>query len=108
MLVDSESSKHFVDPKLTRGIENIMLDYTEILPPMEIKAAGHNILLSTAQDILLVLVRDTQDLCRTVKLAIIRVPGLGRNLFSTAFWQLKKLSKLFSLRQGPLMTLAHF
>ena len=59
MLVDSGSSKHFVDPKLIRGVKSRMLDYTKIDLPMEIQAAGHNILFGTAQGILLVLVRDT-------------------------------------------------
>ncbi|CAM9519788.1 unnamed protein product, partial [Ascophyllum nodosum] len=40
--------------------------------------------LGIAQGTLLVVVRDTQDICRTVKLPIVLVPGLGRNLFSTA------------------------
>ena len=61
-----------------------MLDYTEINPPMKIKAAGHTTLFGTAQGILLVLVRDTQDVCRTVKLPIVLFPGRGRNIFSTA------------------------
>ena len=51
---------------------------------MEIKAAGHNTLFGIAQGTLLVAACDTQDICRTVKLAIVLVPGLGRNLFSTA------------------------
>ncbi|CAN0450114.1 unnamed protein product, partial [Ascophyllum nodosum] len=85
MLVDSWSSKHFVDPKLVHRVETRMQDYTKISPPMEIKAAGHNTLLGIAQGtLLLVVVRDTQDICRTVTLPIVLVPGLGRNLFSTA------------------------
>ncbi|CAN0279405.1 unnamed protein product, partial [Ascophyllum nodosum] len=86
MLVDSGFSKHFVDPKLVHRAETRMQDYTKISPPMEIKAAGHNTLLGIAQGTLLVvlIVRDTQDICRAVKLPIVLVPGLGRNLFSTA------------------------
>ena len=84
MLADSGSSKHFVDRKLVHRVETRMQDYTKISPPMEIKAAGHNTLLGIAQGTLLVVVRDTQGICRTVKLPIVLVPGLGRNLFSTA------------------------
>ncbi|CAN0360431.1 unnamed protein product, partial [Ascophyllum nodosum] len=84
MLVDSGSSKHFVDPELVHKVESRMQNYTNISPPMEIKAAGHNTLLGIAQGTLLVVVRDTQGICRTVKLPIVLVPGLGRNLFSTA------------------------
>ena len=94
--VDSESSKHFVDPKLIRGIETRMLAYTEINPPMEIKAADHNTLFGTARGILLVLVRDTLDVCRTVKLPTIRVPGLGRNIFFTALTAQKGVNTSFT------------
>ena len=59
MLVDSGSSKRFVDPKLIHRVESRMQNYIEINPPMEIKAAGHNTLFGTAQGILLVVVRDT-------------------------------------------------
>ena len=51
---------------------------------MEIKASGHNTLFGTAQGILLVVVRGTQDVCRTVKLPTLLVTGLGQNLFSAA------------------------
>ena len=84
MLIDSGSFKHFVDPKLFHRVDSRMQDYGEINPPMEIKATGHNTLFGTALGTLLVVVRDTQDVCRTVKLPIVLVPGLGRNLFSTA------------------------
>ena len=97
ILVGSGSFKHFEDPKLIRGVETRMLAYTKINLLMEIKAVGYNTLFGTAQDILLVLVRDTQDVCRTVKLPIVLVPGLGRNIF-LQLWEFKKVSKLFSLR----------
>ena len=77
MLVDSGSSKHFVDPKLVHRVESRMQDYTQISPPMETKAAGHNTLLGIAQGTLLVVVRDTQDISRAVKLSIVLVSGLG-------------------------------
>ena len=59
MLVDSGSSKHFVDPKLIRRVESRMQNYTDINPPMEIKATSDKSLFGTAQGILLVVVRDT-------------------------------------------------
>ena len=84
MLVDSGSFKHFVDPRLIHRVESRTQDYIEINPPMKVKAAGHNSLFGTAQGILLVVVRDTQDVCRAVKLPLVLVPGLVRSLFSTA------------------------
>ena len=96
MLVDSGSSKHFVDPKLVHRVESIMQGYTQISPPMETKAAGHNTLFGIAQGSLLVVVRYTQDVCRTVKLPIVLVPGLGRNLFSTAMAVKKGVKTVFT------------
>ena len=58
-----------------------MLDYSEINLSMEIKAAGNNILYGTAQGILLLLVRHTHDVCGKVKLPIVLVLGMKRNLF---------------------------
>ena len=98
MLEDSRTCKHFIDPKLFRGVESIIIGYTEINSPIEIKAAGHNILFGTAQAILLGLVKYAQDVCRTVKLPIVLVPKLG--IFFPQLSQLKKVSKRFSLRQG--------
>ena len=108
MLVDSGSSKHFVDPKLVhRVLESRMQDYIEICSPMEIKAAGHNTLFGTAQGTLLVVVRDTQDVCRTVKMPIVLVPGLGRNLFSTAMAAQKGV-KTITTKAGSIVDLGLF
>ena len=96
MLVDSGSSKHFVDPKFIRGVENRMLQYIEINPPMKIKAAGHNTLSGTVQGILLIIVRYSQDVSRTVKLPIVFVPGLKRNIFSIAFAAQKGVKTVFT------------
>ena len=46
--------------------------------------AGDNVLFGTAQGILLVVVRGTDDVLRTVKLPITLVAGLKRNLFSSS------------------------
>ena len=107
MLIDSGSSKHFVDPKLVHRVESRMQDYAEIDSPMEIKAAGHNTLFDTAQGTLLVVVRDTQDICRTVKLPIVLVPGLGRNLFSTAMAAQKGVKTIFT-KAGSIVDLGLF
>ena len=107
MLVDSGSSKHVVDPKLVHRVESRMQNYTEIYTPMEIKAAGHNTLFRTAQGILLVVVRDTQYVCRTVKLPIVLVPGLGRNLFSTALAAQKGFNTIFT-KTGSIVDLGLF
>ena len=56
-----------------------MLEYIKLEPPMEIRVARDNVLHSTTQGILLVVVRGTDDVLRKVKLLIVLVPGLKRN-----------------------------
>ena len=108
MLVDSGSSKYFVDPKLVHGVESTMQVYTPIDPPMEIKAVGHyNTLFGIAQGTLLVVVRDTQDICRTVKLPIVLVPGLRRIFFSTAMAAQKGVKTILT-KAGSIVDLGLF
>ena len=57
--IDSRSPKHFIDPELMRRVESRLLEYTRLEPPKEIRAAADNVLLGTAQGILLVEVRGT-------------------------------------------------
>ena len=83
--MDSGSSKHFIiDPELICGVESRMLEHTKIEPLVEIRAAEDNMLHGTAQGILHVVVRGTDDVFRKkVKLPIVLVPGLKRTLFSS-------------------------
>ena len=75
LFIDSGSSKHFTDTESIRGVESRMLEYKRIELPMEIKAAGDNVLRGTAQGILLVVVRGTDDVLSTVKLPIVLIPA---------------------------------
>ena len=50
---------------------------------MKIRPAGDNVLHGTAQGILLIVVRGTNDVLRTVKFPIVLVPDLKRALFSS-------------------------
>ena len=94
MLVDSGSSKPFVDPKLIRGVENRRINYTEINPSMDIKAADHNAFFGTPQGILLVVESDTQNGCRTVKLPIVLVQ-VSDEIFFYSFCSSKRCQKYF-------------
>ena len=102
-----KKSSTFVDPKLVHGVESTKQVYTPIDPPMEIKAAGHNTLFGIAQGTLLVEVRDTQDICRTVKLPIVLVPGLGRIFFSTAMAAQKGVKTVIT-KAGSIVDLGLF
>ena len=82
--------RNFIDPELIRGVDLRMLEYTRTEPLMEVRAAGDNVLRGTAQGVLLVVVvRGTDDVSRTVELSIVLVPGLKRNIFSTSAAALK-------------------
>ena len=83
LLVDSGSSKHFIDLEFIRRVEPRMLQHTRIEPLIETRAAGNNVLHGTVQGIVLVVVLGTNDVLRTVKLPIMLVPGLKKNLFSS-------------------------
>ena len=55
----------------------------------------------------MVVVRDTQDVCRTVKLSIVLVPDLERNLFSTAMAAQKGVKTVFT-KAGSFVDLGLF
>ena len=84
LLLDSGLSKRFIGPELIYGVESKVLEYTRIEHSMEIRASGDKVLLGPAQGILLIAVRGTDVILRTVKLPIVLVPGLKRNLFSSS------------------------
>ena len=107
LLIDSGSSKHFIDTKLIRGVESRMLEYTKIEPPIKITAAGNNMLSGTAQSILLVVVRGTDDALKIVKLPIVLVSRLKRNLFSSLA-AAKKGVKIIIEQNGSSLDLGAF
>ena len=74
-----------------------MLEYTiRIEPSMDITATGNNVLFGTAQGILLLVVRGTDDVLRTVELCpyIVLEPVLKRNLFSSSAAAQKGVTKI--------------
>ena len=82
-----------------------MLDYTEIHPLMEIKAAGRYTFFGTAQGNLLVLVCDAQDVRRNVRLPKVPVPGLGRSLFLTSLAAQKGVNTILPKAIGFIVDL---
>ena len=79
-----------------------MKKYTRIQPPIEITTAGNNVLRSTAQGILLVIVRRTDDAVRTVKLPIVLVPGVKINIFSSSAAAKKGVKKIIEQKGSSL------
>ena len=84
-----------------------MQEYTRIEPLEEIKAAGNNVLCGTAQGVLLVVVRGTDDALRTAELPIVLVPGLKLNLYSSSVTA-KKGVKTVIEQKGSSLDLGAF
>ena len=68
---------------------------------MEIRAAGDNMLHGTAQGILLVVVRGTDDVLRKVELPIVLVPGLKSIFFSSSVAAQKVSKKSLKRMERP-------
>ena len=100
-------SKYFIDPELIRRVGSRMLEYTKVGPPMEKRAAEDSMLHGIAKGILLVIRRGTDDLLRKVKLPIVLVPGLKRNVFS-GLAAAPKSVKTFVEKNGSYLDLGSF
>ena len=64
--------------------------------------AGNNVLCSTAQGILLVIVRGTDETLKTVTLHIVLVPDLKRNIFSSTAAAEKGVKTIFEQNDSSL------
>ncbi|CAB1109566.1 unnamed protein product [Ectocarpus sp. CCAP 1310/34] len=82
MTVDTGASNHFLDNELIPALEQRMVEYTKIDPPLLIHVAGQGQLHGTAKGALKVTVTDQNGNPRSIRLPFICVPKLGRHLFS--------------------------
>ena len=91
-----------MDPALIRRGGSRMLEYTKIEPLTEITAGGNNVLRGAAQGILLVVVRGTYDVLRTVNLSIVLLPGLKNNIFSSSTTAQKSVKTIIERNDSSL------
>ena len=82
MTADSGASNHFIDNRCLPGIEQRMLNYVHLEPPVVINDAGGHRLSGFGKGILIVKVQDQQGIKHPVQIPVTIVPGLGRHLFS--------------------------
>ena len=82
MTADSCASSQFIDNRLLRGIEQRMLYYLHLEPPVIINVAGGHRLSGVGQGFLIVEAEDQQGIKDPVQLPGTIVPGLGFDLFS--------------------------
>lgn len=97
ILIDSGCSNHMVDSQLLPNIEDEMLDYVRFDPPMNIVAAGGQLLHGTGKGVLHAMVTDLRGNQRSIRFPVITVPGLGRHLFSCGEAMKRGVSTIFSV-----------
>ena len=81
VLVDSGASGHYFDDLIIPDLKHRLLNYVLLTTSRKIFTAGGALLDSTAEGILQGLVTDNHGEQHLARIAILIVPGIGRNLF---------------------------
>ena len=81
-MVASEASGYYFDDDIICDIKNRLQGYVYLTTPCKILTAGGAMLDGTAEGVLQGLVADENDNQILVRVDIVVVPGIGRNLFS--------------------------
>ena len=82
LIVDSGASGHFFDDAIIRDLKHHLQDYVHLTTPRKILTAGGALLNGTAEGVLQGLVTDDNGNQIHVRVDIVVVPRIGRNLLS--------------------------
>ena len=82
VLVGSGASGHYFDDTIIPDLKHRLQDYTPLSTPRTILTAGGALLDGTAEGVLRGLITDDYGKYRFARIAILIVPGIGRDLFS--------------------------
>ena len=82
VLVDSRASGHYFDDLLIPSLKHRLLNYIILTTPRKILTAGEALVDGTDEGVLQGLVIDNHGEQHLARIAILIVPGIGRNLFS--------------------------
>ena len=82
ILVDSGASCHYFDDLIILELKHCLPDYTSLSTPLTIRTAWEALLVDTAEGVLQSYITDNCGEPHLVGIAIVIVPGIGRNLFS--------------------------
>ena len=82
VLVDSGASGHYFDDLIIPSLKHRLLNYLLLTTPRKILIAGGALLDGTTEGILQGLVTENHGEQHHARIAILIVPGIGRNLFS--------------------------
>ena len=82
IVVGSGASGHYFDDAITRDLKYRLQDYVYLTTPRKIFTVGGAMLDGAGEDVLQGLVTDDYGNLALVRVDIVVVPGIGRNLFS--------------------------
>ena len=102
VLVDSEASGHYFDDLIIRSFKYRLLNYVFLTTPRKILTAGEALLDGMVVGILQSLVTDNHDEYHPARVAILIVPGIGRNLFSVKSATKKGIVSIFDFNDPRL------
>ena len=94
-MVDSGASGHYFDDAIIRDLKHRLQDYVHLTTPRKILTAGGAMLDGTAEGVLQGLFTDDNGNQILVRIDIVVVPGIGRNLFSVMTASKKGIATIF-------------
>ena len=101
-MVDSGASGHYFDDAITSDLKHRLQDYVQLATPRNILTAGGALLDGTAEVVLQGLVTNDYGEKILVRIDIVVVPGIGRNLFSVMTAAKKGIVTIFDYENPRL------
>ena len=101
-MVDSGASGHYFDDAIIRDLKHRLQDYVHLTTPRKILTAGGDMLNGTAEGALQGLATDDNGNLIFVRVDIVVVPGVGRNLISMTTAAKKGIATIFDYQNPRL------
>ena len=95
LMVDSGASGHYFDDAIIRDLKHRLQDYVHLTKPRKILTAGGAMLDGTVEGVLQGLITDDNGNQILVRVDIVVVPGIERNLFSVMTAAKKGITTIF-------------
>ena len=102
VLVDSGATGHYFDETIIPDLKHRFQDYTSLSTPRTILTAGGALLDGTAEGVLQVFITDDYGEWHLARMAILTVPGIGRNLFSQKTAARKGIVSIFDVNKPKM------
>ena len=102
LLVDIESSEHYLDDRPVQ--QERFSDYVRLVEPREITTAGSDRLKEVATGVISGYIIDQTGVRQQVRLPVVMVPGIGRNLVSVPSATEQGATTTFALEEPRIDT----